>query len=75
MAFEPKNPDFGKRVLDSFNRQNVMRTMGVTIAVLSSGHIVLDMAHNDALTQQHGFLHAGIVSTALDSRAAMPGSR
>ena len=27
----------------------------------------MEMAHQDTLTQQHGFLHAGIVSTALDS--------
>jgi uncharacterized protein (TIGR00369 family) len=65
--FEPKNPDFDARVRDSFNRQKVMHTLGISIAELSPGHIVLEMAHEDALTQQHGFLHAGIVSTALDS--------
>ena len=73
MAFQPKNPDFDRRVRDSFSRQNVMRTMGVTIADLSPGHIVLEMDHNDALTQQHGFLHAGIVSTALDSACGYAG--
>ncbi|WP_111733652.1 PaaI family thioesterase [Roseovarius amoyensis] len=65
--FEPKNPDFEARVRDSFNLQKVMHTLGIGIADLSPGHIVLEMAHSDALTQQHGFLHAGIVSTALDS--------
>lgn len=65
--FEPKNPDFDARVRDSFERQKVMHTLGIDIADLSPGHIVLEMAHNDALTQQHAFLHAGIVSTALDS--------
>jgi len=65
--FEPKNPDFDARVRDSFNLQNVMHTLGIGIVDLSPGHIVLEMAHSDALTQQHGFLHAGIVSTALDS--------
>lgn len=65
--FEPKNPDFDARVRDSFDLQKVMHTLGIGIADLTPGHIVLEMAHNDALTQQHGFLHAGIVSTALDS--------
>jgi uncharacterized protein (TIGR00369 family) len=65
--FEPKNSDFDVRVRDSFNLQKVMHTLGIGIADLSPGHIVLEMAHSDALTQQHGFLHAGIVSTALDS--------
>lgn len=65
--FEPKNADFDASVRDSFNRQHVMHTLGISIAELSPGHIVLEMAHQDTLTQQHGFLHAGIVSTALDS--------
>lgn len=71
--FEPKNPDYDARVRDSFNRQKVMQTMGISIAELSPGHIVLEMAHQDALTQQHGFLHAGIVSTALDSACGYAG--
>ena len=65
--FEPKNADYDARVHDSFNRQHVMHTLGISIAELSPGRIVLEMAHQDTLTQQHGFLHAGIVSTALDS--------
>ena len=65
--FEPKNPDFDARVRNSFDLQKVMHTLGVSIAELSPGHIVLEMMHSNALTQQHGFLHAGIVSRALDS--------
>ena len=65
--FKPKNPDYDARVRNSFDRQKVMNTLGISIAELSPGRIVLEMAHEDALTQQHGFLHAGIVSTALDS--------
>ncbi|MEP5969809.1 MAG: PaaI family thioesterase, partial [Sulfitobacter pontiacus] len=71
--FEPRNSDFDTRVRESFNRQKVMRTMGITIAELAPGRIVLEMAHDDALTQQHGFLHAGIVSTALDSACGYAG--
>lgn len=65
--FDPRDPDFDTRVRDSFNRQKVMHTLGIGISDLSPGHIVLEMGHDDNLTQQHGFLHAGIVSTALDS--------
>lgn len=71
--FEPRNSDFDTRVRESFDRQKVMRTMGITIAELAPGRIVLEMAHDDALTQQHGFLHAGIVSTALDSACGYAG--
>ena len=65
--FKPKNPDYDARVRNSFDRQKVMNTLGISIAELLPGRIVLEMAHQVALTQQHGFLHAGIVSTALDS--------
>lgn len=63
--FEPRNADYDSRVRDSFNRQKVMHKLGVSIGQLAPGRIVLEMDHEDDLTQQHGFLHAGIVSTAL----------
>src|SRR5690606_30326465 len=71
--FEPKNPAYDARVRDSFNRQNVMRTLGIRIADLTPGPIVLEMAHSADFTQQHGFLHAGVVSTALDSACGYAG--
>ena len=44
-----------------------MSTMGITLAGVEPGRVVLEMRHRADLTQQHGFLHAGVVSTALDS--------
>ena len=46
--FKPKNPDYDARVRNSFNRQKVMHTLGISIAELSPGRIVLEMAHEDA---------------------------
>jgi len=66
-AFEPKDPDFRARVAGSFERQQAMRTLAVRIALLEPGSITLEMPFDEAFTQQHGFLHAGIVTTALDS--------
>jgi len=67
MPFLPKDPNFDKRVRASFARQRVMQTLGVEIARLEPGEIELTMPHALAFTQQHGFMHAGIVTTALDS--------
>jgi uncharacterized protein (TIGR00369 family) len=64
---QPADPDFRQRVRASFDRQNVMKTMGIEIARLEAGEIELAMGHQPSLTQQHGFLHAGVVATALDS--------
>jgi uncharacterized protein (TIGR00369 family) len=59
--------DFEQRTLDSFARQPAMATLGVTVESIAAGHVVLAMAHRADLTQQHGFLHAGVVAAALDS--------
>jgi uncharacterized protein (TIGR00369 family) len=66
-SFEPSDANFAERVRTSFARQQVMQTLGVEIARLEAGEIELIFPHNAAYTQQHGFLHAGIISTALDS--------
>ncbi len=67
MAHQPKDPDFRRRVEASFARQHVMRTLEIVIARLEPGEIELSMPYAEAYTQQHGFMHAGIISTALDS--------
>jgi len=44
-----------------------MQTLGVEIVRVVPGEIELSMSHDLAYTQQHGFMHAGILSAALDS--------
>ena len=44
-----------------------MRTLGVEIVQLHPGEIELTMPYDGAFTQQHGFMHAGILTAALDS--------
>jgi uncharacterized protein (TIGR00369 family) len=67
MSFQPKDANFADRVRASFARQRVMQTLGITIGRLEPGAIELAMPHRTEYTQQHGFIHAGIVTTALDS--------
>ena len=59
--------EFDTRVRASFARQQVMHTLGVTIARVAPGEVEFTMPYAEGLTQQHGFLHAGIVATVLDS--------
>jgi uncharacterized protein (TIGR00369 family) len=66
-AFQPKDPDFRARVQASFERQQVMATLGIALTRLEPGEVELTMPFDARYTQQHGFLHAGIVSAALDS--------
>ena len=67
MAFQPKDPNFAERVRASFVRQRTMQTLGIEIARLGPGEIELKMSYRPDYTQQHGFMHAGIIATALDS--------
>ena len=65
--FEPKDPDYAARVRASFACQAAMATIGAMLAEVEPGRVVIELPWAQALTQQHGFLHAGMVATALDS--------
>jgi uncharacterized protein (TIGR00369 family) len=65
--FEPQDPAFAARVRASFDKQGAMHTIGAELAAIAPGRVVIELAWQQALTQQHGFLHAGMVATALDS--------
>jgi uncharacterized protein (TIGR00369 family) len=60
----PFNPD---RVRRSFEKQRVMATIGASLDRVDPGAITISMPPNASLTQQHGYLHAGIVATIADS--------
>jgi uncharacterized protein (TIGR00369 family) len=65
--FTPSDPDFAARVRASYERQAAMRTLGATLALVEPGKVAIELPWAEPLTQQHGFLHAGMVATALDS--------
>ena len=66
-ALQPRDPKHAERVRESFARQGAMGTLGASLAEVAPGRVVITLPWAQALTQQHGFLHAGMVSTALDS--------
>jgi uncharacterized protein (TIGR00369 family) len=59
--------DYEQRVRASFARQAAMATIGATLAAVAPGEVTLELPYRPELTQQHGFLHAGIVTTVMDS--------
>jgi uncharacterized protein (TIGR00369 family) len=67
MATMQADPDYEDRVRSSLARQAAMGTIGAELTSVTPGIIEIEMPYSAALTQQHGFLHAGIISTALDS--------
>jgi uncharacterized protein (TIGR00369 family) len=55
------------RVRASFDRQAMMTTLGVEVTAVQRGKVVMSLGHDERLTQQHGFLHAGAVTAVLDT--------
>lgn len=71
--FVVRSPDYERRVRDSFARQGVMGTLGARLRRVQPGEVEITLDWAPGLTQQHGFLHAGVVSTALDSACGYAG--
>lgn len=67
VAFEPRDPNYEARVRASFERQRAMHTIGARLVRVEPGEVELELPFREDLTQQHGFLHAGIVTTIVDS--------
>jgi uncharacterized protein (TIGR00369 family) len=67
MTQTPQDPRFDQRVRASFERQAVMATLGATLARVAPGEVVIEVPFRPEFTQQHGFLHAGIVTSVMDS--------
>jgi uncharacterized protein (TIGR00369 family) len=72
-AFESQAPEFRARIAASFKRQTAMASLGITLERVEAGEVELAMPYNAAFTQQHGFIHAGIMATALDSACGYAG--
>jgi uncharacterized protein (TIGR00369 family) len=66
-SFPILDPDFEARVRESFARQRVMLTLGAALGAVEPGEVVVELPFRDDLTQQDGFLHAGVVTTIVDS--------
>ena len=62
-----------QRVQESFVLQGAMQTLGAQITHLAAGAVDIGFDWAPGLTQQHGFIHAGMLSAALDSACGYAG--
>jgi uncharacterized protein (TIGR00369 family) len=67
MRFEPKNPAWRAAATSTFDLQPAMRSLSISIERLEPGEVDLAMPYSPAFTQQHGFVHAGIITAGLDN--------
>lgn len=72
-TFEPRDPDWERKVRESFASQKVMATLGAELLRVVPGHCEIRLPCRDELTQQHGFIQAGIVSAIADNAGGYAG--
>ena len=66
-AFPPSNPGYETAVRESFARQGFMATLGAELLRVEPGEVEIGLTATPLLTQQHGFLHAGVLAGIADS--------
>lgn len=62
-------PDAEARVRAGFAGQPFMATLGARLAEVAAGAVTITCAFDERLTQQHGFVHAGVVAALADTAA------
>lgn len=69
MNFNPKSSNFKEKVAESFSRQKFMQFIQAELVCVEPGYCEIQIPYQESLTQQHGFFHAGIISTIADNAA------
>ncbi|HEX6956701.1 MAG TPA: PaaI family thioesterase [Ferrovibrio sp.] len=68
-GFQPQDAGFEARVRDSFARQPAMELIGARLATVAPGLCEISLPKKPEITQQHGFVHGGVVGMIADSAA------
>lgn len=55
------------RITTSFQAQGLMATLGAELALVSEGEVHIALPFSERLSQQHGYMHAGAITSILDS--------
>jgi uncharacterized protein (TIGR00369 family) len=72
-SFTPADPDWEAKVRDSFARQGAMKTIGARLVHLEPGHAHVGVEYTDAIAQQHGYVHGGVVGMIADTAGGYAG--
>lgn len=59
--------DTQQRVASSFAAQGLMQTLGAELVLVEDGEVHIALAFSGHLSQQHGFVHAGAITSIVDS--------
>ncbi|WP_322487354.1 PaaI family thioesterase [Chloroflexus sp.] len=66
-TFHPQTPDWEPRVRASFARQGLMIALHAVIEHVCPGELAITMPADPSYSQQHGYIHGGVIASILDS--------
>ncbi len=72
-VFIPTDAGFESRIRSSFTRQGAMRLIGAQLGEVTPGYCSITLVPRPELSQQHGYVHAGVVSMIVDSAGGYAG--
>ncbi|MEZ5449241.1 MAG: PaaI family thioesterase [Thiolinea sp.] len=55
------------RIATSFNAQHLMTTLGARLLAVEDGEVHIELPFSAHLSQQHGYVHAGAITSVVDS--------
>jgi uncharacterized protein (TIGR00369 family) len=56
-----------QRIQGSFDAQGLMKTLGASLLKVDDGVVQIALPFSAALSQQHGYMHAGAITSVVDS--------
>lgn len=68
-TFHPSDPAYEGRVRASFAKQGLLQTLSASLVDVAPGQVEIELTPGSAVSQQHGFVHAGALATIADSAA------
>jgi uncharacterized protein (TIGR00369 family) len=66
-------PGYAERIRASFARQGAMQTLGAKLLAVEPGYCAITLVPRPEVAQQHGYVHAGVVATIVDSAGGYAG--
>ncbi|HQR10025.1 MAG TPA: PaaI family thioesterase [Casimicrobiaceae bacterium] len=71
--FVAADPGYALRVRTSFGKQGAMKLIGAELKELAPGYCAISLAPRPEVMQQHGYVHAGVVATLVDTAGGFAG--
>ncbi|MGE5169463.1 MAG: PaaI family thioesterase [Rudaea sp.] len=71
--FTPAFAGYAERIRASFARQGAMALIGARLADVEPGYCALELTPRPETSQQHGYVHAGILAALVDSAGGYAG--